>query len=150
MGITVFTIVISGGVSSNTFANQGLWLRSRVVVKLNFGPFSRWCAPSNENFKHSNPLNVTVSIHVRVQILFLVDDSNTTKSGSPSLFKWRFVAGPTLNAGFLASWFFRTIITRKPYFRGGGGVRTPCPPLDPRMPQSHSVDQLTAPWERNT
>ena len=41
MGITILTIVISGGVSSDTFANQVLGLRSRVVVKLDFGPFSR-------------------------------------------------------------------------------------------------------------
>ena len=39
----------------------------------------------------------------------------------------------------------RTIITRKPYFRGSGPLAPP--PLDPRIPQLHIVDQLTAPWE---
>ena len=37
--------------------------------------------------------------------------------------------------------WIRTSIAKKPYiFQGGGGVRTPCPPLDPRM----SFD-----WEKN-
>ena len=100
MGITIFTIVISGGVSSDTFANHVLWLRSRVVVKLNFRPFSRWRAPSNENFEHINPVNVTESQHVQFQFLFVVYDPNTTKSGSPSLFKWRFVAGVPMMAQY--------------------------------------------------
>ena len=56
--------------------------------------------PSNENFEHINPVNVTVSQHVPFQFLFLVYDPNTTKSGSPSLFKWRFVAGVPMMAQY--------------------------------------------------
>ena len=63
--------------------------------------------PSNENFEHINPVNNTVSQHVQFRFLFLVYDPNTTKSGSPAFRRWRADDGPTLNAGFLASLFFR-------------------------------------------
>ena len=56
--------------------------------------------PSYENFEHINPVNVTVSQHVQFQFLVLVYDPDTTKSGSPSLFKWRFVAGVPMMAQY--------------------------------------------------
>ena len=63
----------------------------------------------------------------------------TTKAGnyrptSEMPLKWRFAGMATLNAGFVACVFqeIQTSNTRKPYifviFRGGGGIRTPCPP----------------------
>ena len=53
-------------------------------------------------------------------------------------FRWRADYGPILTAGVVALRFQRDPdkdFKKKNYFCDfpGGGVRTPCPPLDPRM-----------------
>ena len=70
-------------------------------------------------------------------------DLNTTISGPSTArhrtFRWQADGGPTLNAGLVALWFYRgsgPVLLRNPiflYLFRGGGVRTPCPPLDPHM-----------------
>ena len=58
--------------------------------------------------------------------------------------RWRADDSPTLIAGFLAFLFFRgsgPVLLRNPIL----GDPDPLPPLDPRMPQSHILDQPTAP-----
>ena len=60
---------------------------------------------------------------------FLVDEGRDCRTND----------GPTFNAGLVTLWFFQEIhtsIARKPYSFfdfSGGGVPTPCPPLDPPM-----------------
>ena len=86
-------------------------------------------------------------------IFFVVDegweDPNTTLSGPSSTrqrnaiemaFRWRADDGPTLNAGLVASRFFRGSgpkLLRTLYFcnfpGGGGPPAPPPPPLDPHM-----------------
>ena len=54
-------------------------------------------------------------------------------------FYWCANDGPTLNAGLVVFLFFRgfrTVLLRNPLFLqfiSRVGVKTPCPPLDPRM-----------------
>ena len=99
------------------------------------------------------------SIFENLFFLFFFRDPSTTMSGPSSArqrnaaiigppakrhymhymaFRWRADDGPTLKAGLVAAIFqgIRTCIARKLYFcdfSGGGGVQTPCPPLDPPM-----------------
>ena len=65
-----------------------------------------------------------------------IENSNIPKNGPEKrhlkmAFRWR------VNGSFVIFQGIRTSIAKKPLnfcdFSGGGGVRTPCPPLDPHM-----------------
>ena len=63
-------------------------------------------------------------------------------------FRWRAHDGSSLNAGLVALCFckgYGSALQRDSIslYLGGGGVRTPCPPLDPRMAKIQTISAVT-------